>query len=622
MNTRNGAGPAPVYTAPTVNAGTAQSITLPLNTVTLTGAGAGTNGASITSYSWTKASGPAGGVISLPLLNTTLVTGLVQGTYVFTLTVTDNHGLSSSANVTITVNPLLAAAPPPPPPPAAPNKFPNANPGANVTISLPTNSVTLDASGSSDPDGYITAYRWTQTAGPFGPTMSTRDSKTTSVNGLTAGNYTFTLQVTDNSGAVGSADVYITVNNAPAKPAVAANKFPIADAGPDISVTLPTDWVNLDASGSYDTDGYLTNYWWTQTEGPYGPVMSARASKLNTVTGLVAGKYKFVLQITDNGGLVASTDVNVTVGSAPAGGNGRQPLGYLKQSVGIWQACDDASTSGRIPVYGNGISNGNVVYLDPQLTQKYDGGYNWFSFTPALGGPVTEALAVFPDGIIHLLHDCEGAATPVTPTPPPASNLLGYIKISWGPYQACDDASSDGRMAIYGTSIANGSYVYTDAAMTQKFDGGWNWYSFTPVLGGSVSYAFAVYPIGTIGLLRTCNSSSRMAASSSEVSAERTTPLSLNTDAVAAQSAVKLNIYPNPVRSSATIELNSPENGAKTINVYNASGVLAAKYLWQTTKGNNTFSLKNVSALPGGLYIADIRDSNGKPVGKLKFVKQ
>jgi hypothetical protein len=449
--------------------------------------------------------------------------------------------------------------------------------------------------------------------------MSARDSKTTSVLGLTAGNYTFVLQVTDNSGAVASSNVYITVNDAPAKTSATTNKYPIADAGPDISITLPTSSVTLNAIGSYDTDGYLTGYWWTQTEGPSGAVMGARASQQNPVTGLVAGKYKFVLQITDNGGLVASSDVYVTVNPGGTTGGGSQLLGYLKQSTGIWQACDDAASWGRIPVYGNGIANGNMVYLDPQLTQVYNGGYNWFSFTPTLGGSVTQALSVFSDGTIHLLNNCAGAVTP----PPAASSLLGYIKLSAGPYQACDDASSDNRMAVYGTNIANGSYVYTDAAMTQKFDGGWNWYSFTPVLGGSVSYAFTVYPIGTIGLLRTCNSSSRVAASATATTAELTkTASSLRTDANIAGPAAKLNIYPNPVRNSATIELNSLENGAKTINVYSASGVLAAKYTWQTIKGNNTFQLKSIAGLPGGLYIADIRDSNGKPVGKLKFVKE
>ncbi len=67
-NKRNTGTSMPANTPPVANAGTAQTITLPISTVTLTGSGSGTNGATISSYSWTKTSGPSAGVISVPLL--------------------------------------------------------------------------------------------------------------------------------------------------------------------------------------------------------------------------------------------------------------------------------------------------------------------------------------------------------------------------------------------------------------------------------------------------------------------------------------------------------------------------------------------------------------------------
>jgi hypothetical protein len=87
-----------------VSAGSDQSITLPANAVSLTGSGADTDG-SIASYAWTKVSGPASGVIGSPSQASTQVTGLVQGTYIFQLTVTDNAGATASDDVMITVNP-------------------------------------------------------------------------------------------------------------------------------------------------------------------------------------------------------------------------------------------------------------------------------------------------------------------------------------------------------------------------------------------------------------------------------------------------------------------------------------------------------------------------------------
>ena len=80
-------------------------------------------------------------------------------------------------------------------------------------------------------------------------------------------------------------------------------------------------------------------------------------------------------------------------------------------------------------------------------------------------------------------------------------------------------------------------------------------------------------------------------------------------------------MYPNPVHTDATIEITSATDGFKTINLYNASGELKAKYTWQTVKGRNIFSLKGVPSLTNGLYIIEIKDYNGKPIGSLKFIK-
>ncbi|MEO5683828.1 MAG: PKD domain-containing protein, partial [Chitinophagaceae bacterium] len=711
---------APVYTAPVVSAGAAQAITLPLSLITLTGSGSGTNGATISSYSWTKTSGPAGGTISLPLLNTTLVTGLVQGTYVFTLTVTDNHGLTATSSVTITVNGLFnqvpvanagsdinltlpvnsatldASASKDPdgyiatykwlklsPGPGTitntgaarttvtgltqgtydfslaitdnngassydnvtitvnaatvANQIPVANAGTDVTLTLPANSITLDASASKDPDGAIVKYRWLKLSSGPGVIQDENAVRTT-ITGLAAGYYEISLAVTDNSGESSYDNINITVNAAPAAPALPSfNQVPDADAGANINVTLPVNNVTLNGSASKDPDGYITGYWWTQTSGPAGAVMSSRNAVSTNVTGLVEGNYAFILEVTDNGGLKAYSGVNVTVGAgvsapAPTPPTGTdQPIGYIKMSTGPIQACDDASSAGRIAIYSNSVANGSLIYLDAARTRLFDGGWNWYSYTPTLGGAVTAAFAVYPNGAMALMTACSGAYSPPVAAPPAApSNLLGYIKISSGPYQACDDASTDGRIAIYGNSIANGSYLYSDAALTQKFDGGWNWFSFTPVFGGSVTQTFAIYPIGVMGLLRSCANNTRMAAPASGVISATTaeqdeaTLRSLRDSAAAVSVAAKpakLVMYPNPVQVSATIELFSAEGGVKSINLYNANGVLSAKYTWQTIKGNNVFSLKNVSGLARGLYILDIRDTNGKPNGKLKFIK-
>lgn len=91
---------------PVADAGTDQGITLPTSSVTLNGSASDDPDGTITTYLWTKTSGPATYNIVSPSSATTTANTLVAGTYVFTLTVTDNLGAQHADNVTITVNPV------------------------------------------------------------------------------------------------------------------------------------------------------------------------------------------------------------------------------------------------------------------------------------------------------------------------------------------------------------------------------------------------------------------------------------------------------------------------------------------------------------------------------------
>lgn len=99
---RNGAA---TNLAPTANAGSDKTITLPTSTVTLSGSGTDQDG-NIVSYNWSQVSGPAPSVITSPNSASTSVTSLIQGTYQFQLKVTDNAGASGTNTVQVTVNGL------------------------------------------------------------------------------------------------------------------------------------------------------------------------------------------------------------------------------------------------------------------------------------------------------------------------------------------------------------------------------------------------------------------------------------------------------------------------------------------------------------------------------------
>ena len=282
---------------PVANAGTDQTITLPTNTVNLSGSASFDPDSTITGYAWAKISGPASGTIVNPAQVTTAVNSLVQGVYEFQLTVTDNSGATAKDTVRVTVNPV-------------PNQPPVANAGTDQTITLPTNTVNLNGSASSDPDGTISTYAWAKISGPASANIANPSQATTAVSGLTVGVYDFQLTVTDNSGASSKDTIRVTVNPAPNQP-------PVANAGTDQSITLPTNTVNLNGSASSDPDGTIANYAWAKISGPASASIANPSQATTAVNGLTQGVYEFQLTVTDNSGASAKDTVRVTVNPAP-----------------------------------------------------------------------------------------------------------------------------------------------------------------------------------------------------------------------------------------------------------------------------------------------------------------
>src|SRR6185312_4399771 len=93
--------------APTANAGTNQTITLPTSAVNLTGSYTTASGHTATVL-WTKVSGPGTQIITGNTTLTPAVSGLtISGTYVFQMKVTQDDSQEATSTVTITVNPAV-----------------------------------------------------------------------------------------------------------------------------------------------------------------------------------------------------------------------------------------------------------------------------------------------------------------------------------------------------------------------------------------------------------------------------------------------------------------------------------------------------------------------------------
>ncbi|HVU95078.1 MAG TPA: PKD domain-containing protein [Puia sp.] len=284
--------------APTVSAGTAQSITLPVNSVTLSGSAAGNGGATIASSIWTQVSGPNAAVFAAAGHLSTLVSGLTAGTYVFQLGASDNHGLASYSTVTVTVHPAAVVPP-------------TVSAGSDVSVQLPTSSVKLTGTAQANGGATIVSTVWKQVGGPAVATLTGANTLQLSVSNLTvAGTYTFQLIATDNNGSANSATVKVTVLPLP------PNQPPVANAGSDQTITQPTATAKLDGTKSYDADGNIAAYNWYQGSGKGGVTIANSNTATPTVSGLVPGQYSFVLVVTDNSGATAQDEMSITVNAS------------------------------------------------------------------------------------------------------------------------------------------------------------------------------------------------------------------------------------------------------------------------------------------------------------------
>ena len=97
---------------------------------------------------------------------------------------------------------------------APPPGVPVANAGKDQTIPKSWNYYpNLNATLSSDPDGWIAAFKWTKVSGPSSYWFSNPNGAQTRANGLVAGTYVFRVTVTDNSGKTDTDDVNIYMTN-------------------------------------------------------------------------------------------------------------------------------------------------------------------------------------------------------------------------------------------------------------------------------------------------------------------------------------------------------------------------------------------------------------------------
>jgi PKD repeat protein len=209
-----------------------------------------------------------------------------SGTFAFRLRVEDGLGGTATDEIVVTVRN------------APPKAIASAAPECRKH-----ESVILDGSASSDPDGDPLTYAWTQTTEPSGVLYYPSAALATFAP-TRSGTHAFRLVVTDPEGAGGATNVKVIVPNEPPVASLVASPFLVRLGGS----------IGFDATASRDPDGVIVAYAWDFGDG-------------RTATGVVvtdhlyafSGIYTVTLAVTDDEGAtgVVHRDVTITANEPP-----------------------------------------------------------------------------------------------------------------------------------------------------------------------------------------------------------------------------------------------------------------------------------------------------------------
>ncbi|MBL9189744.1 MAG: PKD domain-containing protein [Opitutaceae bacterium] len=231
---------------------------------------------SITAYRWDFGNGTT----SLSMNASCLYTS--PGTYTAVLTVTDNDGLTGSAALTITVN-------------APANQAPVAVISTNQNTGTAPVAIAFSGASSYDPDGSIAAYLWN-----FGD-GTTSTAVTPAKIYSTPGNYTVTLRVTDNVGAIATATTAVAIAADP-NAAVDVRQYVLttvtaASGTTAVATILVRDRLDRPVAGvtvAVQWSGLVTNKASAKTDANGRVVLTSnRTKKAGTIIGTITAIAPF-----------------------------------------------------------------------------------------------------------------------------------------------------------------------------------------------------------------------------------------------------------------------------------------------------------------------------------------
>lgn len=322
---------------PVADAGPDQALPdiAPNSVVSLDGTGSSDPENANLTYTWRQINGPSVFLSDINAAAPTFVIPNYPNTQILEFGLIVSDGANQSVEDTVVVS-------------VSTNEGPVADAGGDQVFTSYDNGDTLqlDGSNSSDPEGDVLTYQWSIVSG--NATLSDDTSVTP----------TLTYTGSDSDGIDDEVIVQLVVSDgletsAPSQATLLFqdNQGPSADAGANQSGINSGDLVTLDGSNSSDPDGDSLTYRWTQVSGP-SVVLSNAASATPTFTAPdVNQASNLVFQLIVNDGSVDSAPVQVAVAV--------QPLGSISLVLLTTGGDGAFSYSSSLPALNGSISTAN-----------------------------------------------------------------------------------------------------------------------------------------------------------------------------------------------------------------------------------------------------------------------
>ena len=338
---------------------------------------------------------------------------------------------------------------------------PNADAGDDQTVSE-GESVSLDGTGSNDPDGDPLSYSWTQVAGTSVTLIGANTVNPSFMSPAVAiGGETLTFQLAVEANDVSDTDtVDITIAN--------VNNVPVADAGNDQQVAEGALGVALDGTSSYDGDSDALTFVWVQTSGP-AVVLSANNIANPTFTAPFAGSggaegvvatLIFTLYVSDGYEATPSSDtvsINVTntnndpVANGGADWTKNENSAVMLDGSGSSDPDGDALTYSWVQIGGSAVTMTGETTATPNITTPF----------VSAGGETLTFQVTVDDGYGGNGFDTVVVNVQNANDPPDASLARASVACLWAP---------DHRLvpiSILGVSDAHNNATITIDGVTQ-----------------------------------------------------------------------------------------------------------------------------------------------------------